>query len=563
MRKKFILHFIFRDKFTSGYINFMKIYMKSWNHFFLTTESKKYPLNTIDQENFIVMKNCDQLLFDPKVLDLVYECDQFIISGAFGINYAINCFNDYVLKKTYIHFWGADFYAYKDFARREVLQTKQYMGNILSRCRGAIVLLDEDYDELKKVFPGANRYLVAPMPEDPLNTLDLDKYTGLEGRSGNRKGSRRILVGNSATKTNQHIEVYQWLSDKDMGQDQVEVYSSLSYGDADYRNEVIKEGKLCFGKKFKPVTELMDLQAYLDYLYMMDVGVFNNNRQQGLGNIFFLLDMGKKVYVRKDVPTWKLLKRLGYKVFDTAELESQTMAEVLYFNSKDRKHNIYLGKKRRLRSFDKISSRWEKVFQDVDPNQWDRKDAIKVIGEMIPGQDKESRAFYKCMTLCNIQDVLKLSVKIDIIRVMEGHTPTVLPNISVIDLSKDVLNTKYVIFGTGKHGENCYKFFKQMHLGNRIKCFWDNDRKKVGNPFHDIMVERPNEGYCSYGIKIIIASVENTDAMLAQVQNLGYPAHQIYTFRGILQKLYRKFIEENYPTVLLQLIHRNYTNYNK
>lgn len=561
LRRRFILHYIYRDKFTSGYINFMKIYMKSWNHVFITTSSREYPLNTINQDDVIVINNCDQLLFDSKVLDLVYECDQFIVSGIFTMNHVFRAFNEFVLKKVYLHFWGLDFYAYRDVCRRDVLQAKHYMRNTIERCRGVIVLIKEDYDELRKVFYISKKRFVASMPEDPLNTIDLDKYTGDKDKNVCGKSIRKILVGNSATKTNQHAEVYNVLKEVDLRQ--VEIYSSLSYGDEKYRKEVIAEGVSCFGKKFKPVTELMDRQAYLSYLNMMDVGIFNNNRQQALGNIFYLLDMGKKVYIRKDIPTWKLLKRLGYKIFDVEELKNETIRQIFEFSAKDRKYNRSLGKRLRLQSFDKCRDMWEKVFQDADFYSGSRVDAIDYLRKMIPNQDKESECILKCMSLCRVPEIMNMSAGADIIRVMEGHTPTVLPNLSTIDIPTSALKKKFIIFGTGKHGDNCYKFFEQMHLQNRIKCFWDNDGKKQKNLFHDIFVEAPNGGYLLDGIVIIIASVEFMDEMWEQVKGFGYRQDQMYTFRGILQRIYNNFIEENYPAAFLQLMHRNYTNYNK
>ena len=43
----------------------------------------------------------------------------------------------------------------------------------------------------------------------------------------------------------------------------------------------------------------MPYSSYISFLGSIDIGIFNNNRQQGMGNITNLLYLGKKVYLSK------------------------------------------------------------------------------------------------------------------------------------------------------------------------------------------------------------------------------------------------------------------------
>lgn len=105
-------------------------------------------------------------------------------------------------------------------------------------------------------------------------------------------------MGNSATKTNCHIEIFNKLSKYDWIHE-LEIICPLSYGnEEEYRDYVIKVGYEKIGNKFKPITEYISLTKYIELLNSCDVGVFNNNRQQGGSTILYLTRLGKKcIYV--------------------------------------------------------------------------------------------------------------------------------------------------------------------------------------------------------------------------------------------------------------------------
>jgi hypothetical protein len=129
----------------------------------------------------------------------------------------------------------------------------------------------------------------------------------------------RILVGNSATETNCHLEAFALIARH--ARDDMEVHCPLSYGDAKYRELVIANGRALFGSRFKPMLDMLPLAAYNDFLTGIDIAVMHHNRQQGMGNIVSLLALGKKVFMRPDQAHTRHLNQIGLATYDLSEFE--------------------------------------------------------------------------------------------------------------------------------------------------------------------------------------------------------------------------------------------------
>jgi hypothetical protein len=124
----------------------------------------------------------------------------------------------------------------------------------------------------------------------------------------------RILVGNSATETNCHLEAFALIARH--AKPDMEVHCPLSYGDARYRDLVVANGRALFGDRFKPMLEMLPLAAYNDFLAGIDIAVMHHNRQQAMGNIVSLLALGKKVFMRPDQAHSRYLQHLGMATWD-------------------------------------------------------------------------------------------------------------------------------------------------------------------------------------------------------------------------------------------------------
>lgn len=134
-----------------------------------------------------------------------------------------------------------------------------------------------------------------------------------------RVTGHNVLVGNSATLTNNHIDLFKALSGQAASQRKIIV--PLSYGNPVYREIVLKEGERAFGEAFFPLVDFMPLEQYVQTLLSCGFAVMNHVRQQALGNIIILLYLGAKVFLRQESPVYEYFRKQGMVLFTVQELE--------------------------------------------------------------------------------------------------------------------------------------------------------------------------------------------------------------------------------------------------
>tara|TARA_B110001469_G_scaffold118787_1_gene125823 strand:- start:3750 stop:4853 length:1104 start_codon:yes stop_codon:yes gene_type:complete len=108
-------------------------------------------------------------------------------------------------------------------------------------------------------------------------------------------GRLDIQVGNSATPTNNHIDVFRRLATEDLTGRRVLV--PLSYGDDDYRDFVVRRGSEILGDHFSPIVDFMLLEQYLKLFDRCGIVILNNYRQQAVGNVIAALWAGRSLYL--------------------------------------------------------------------------------------------------------------------------------------------------------------------------------------------------------------------------------------------------------------------------
>ncbi|MDD2509394.1 MAG: TDP-N-acetylfucosamine:lipid II N-acetylfucosaminyltransferase [Aliarcobacter sp.] len=162
-----------------------------------------------------------------------------------------------------------------------------------------------------------------------------------------------IQLGNSADPSNNHIDVLSKLIKyKD---ENIKIFTPLSYGDQVYAQDVIKKGKELFGDKFVALTEFMPFEKYLEFLGQIDIAIFAHKRQQAMGNTITLLGLGKKVYMRSDITPWQLFDSLDVKVYDVANIEIDLMEEKIK-KENQQKITEYFSKENYLKQLQELFS---------------------------------------------------------------------------------------------------------------------------------------------------------------------------------------------------------------
>ena len=163
---------------------------------------------------------------------------------------------------------------------------------------------------LRRAVPG----LVAVHHELPLFTTEDVFERGAEAMSG-----PDVLVGNSATASNNHLEGFDLLRDRAEGR----VIAPLSYGNPQYGRQVAEHGIRLFGERFEPLTQWMPIDAYNQHIGRCGFVLMNHRRQQAVGNIGAALFKGATVYLRPENPLFAFYRELGIHLRSVDELAAR------------------------------------------------------------------------------------------------------------------------------------------------------------------------------------------------------------------------------------------------
>jgi dTDP-N-acetylfucosamine:lipid II N-acetylfucosaminyltransferase len=96
----------------------------------------------------------------------------------------------------------------------------------------------------------------------------------------------------------------------------------------------------------------------------MDIGIFNHDKQQALGNIYTLLYLKKKVYLRDTISTWDHLKNyMSVDIYSVNEMNNERYEEFITFDKK-----VGVNNKNTIRPFlslDYAEKVWKENFDSM------------------------------------------------------------------------------------------------------------------------------------------------------------------------------------------------------
>lgn len=213
--------------------------------------------------------------------------------------------------------------------RRHRLQTRLILP-ALRRVHIFSAPLPEDYTLLQKALGPA---FTARYSQINYASVEETFAVGAVELAGND-----ILVGNSASASNNHVEAFEILAQHDLTGRKVVV--PLSYGDADYRDEILRQGRAILAEQFDPIVDFMPLADYNAHIARCAVVVMNHQRQQALGNIGTLLYQGAKLFFDERNVVYDFLRQRGAHVYRTAELEHDNAFAPL--TAEQRAHNKHI-----------------------------------------------------------------------------------------------------------------------------------------------------------------------------------------------------------------------------
>jgi len=134
---------------------------------------------------------------------------------------------------------------------------------------------------------------------------------------------QNILVGNSATEENNHLEIFSIIKNK-IDYSNRKIFVPLGYGNEWYSNYIVEQGFKFFGNAFVPMTEMIEKDNYIKILQSCGYAFMNHIRQQAGGNILTMMLHGSKIYMNENSPLYRWLLEKGAFIFSINAIQIET-----------------------------------------------------------------------------------------------------------------------------------------------------------------------------------------------------------------------------------------------
>lgn len=307
-----ILHLCILDKFIPPFIEFTRKELGAIdNQFLIYGEKDIYPY--VDGRDCTYIGNKNKFSKHIKMALEFNKAEKIILHGLFDKRVVQLLFlQPWLLSKCYWIIWGGDLY--KD---RDATKINPIKKSVARRINSLITYLEGDVELARQLYDRKAGY-------HECIAYTSNTFSGKPTNSSNET-SLTILVGNSATISNNHMEILEQLKSLNIHKHQI--VCPLSYGDPDYASEIENKGLELFGSNFKGLRKFLTLSEYNKFLDNVEIAVFAHKRQQGMGNIITLLGLGKKVFIDKETSTWTLLNKMGLIVFDKDQLSLTPLSQ--------------------------------------------------------------------------------------------------------------------------------------------------------------------------------------------------------------------------------------------
>jgi len=337
-----ILHIVDDEKFTDTIFNTFESVNPDKNKFIIISNKKtcnyvkKTPVSIVPTRA-VYLGGLKELFFnyDIVVIHMMNDLKLLLISQAPKYTRFVWCG------------WGADYYDLitqgeeitllkpktrllfnwqmqeqkRSFSTRSKQLAKKLLGYnvdkikvINSRISFFAPVIYEDYELIKKSMPDFRPQFVSwnngSLEDDSINEYINSMVSG-----------NNILVGNSSSYTNNHIEAFDLIYKYKL--DGRDIITPLSYGDEFYREKIIAHGTKLFGANFIPLITFLTLDRYIALLKSCSIVIMNHLRQQAVGNIIMMLHMGAKVFLDHNNPVYNHFKKQGASIFTLEDLEHE------------------------------------------------------------------------------------------------------------------------------------------------------------------------------------------------------------------------------------------------
>lgn len=301
------VHIMFNDKFNKPFVDFINRNFNQNDHIFLCHKwYEEFPMpegeNVISDWSYsnlnLASKNIEKVichsLFDNELVDYLYR-HQNILKN-----------------KAYWMIWGGDLYNAPRDKKNDFVR-KNFKGYLTSNDKE---VLEKKYNFISNTY---SVDYVFPITKEMLDHSKRIEHSYIQ-----------IQINNSCDKTT--LEILNVLSK--FKNENIKVVTILSYGNMDYKDDIINEGKKIFGEKFEYIDTYMSPKDYAKHLVQNDILILNQNRQQGVGNINASIYLGVKVFIKSELSTYKTYNANNIKIYDTNSLFNLDFLEFVKYPEK-------------------------------------------------------------------------------------------------------------------------------------------------------------------------------------------------------------------------------------
>lgn len=306
------IHIMFNDKFGKAWVDFVNKNFDTEEHLFLCKRwFDEFPFP--QGKNVIEIKSLQGL--DLSNAEKIF-CHSFFDGELVEYLYA---HQDILKQKAYWIIWGGDLYEAPRDEKNDFVRANVYA-----------YITGGDRDIVTKVYGSGQKRFFSASYIFPVN-LDMLNST--------KKSQREKLViqinNSSDVSTLEMLDVLAKFKDEN-----IIIKTILSYGNLEFKDEIIKKGKRVFRDKFEYLDKILPPDKYAQHLANIDILILNQNRQQGVGNTQSSLYLGNKVFIRSDVTTYKDFNSCGIKIYDSKEIINLDFNEFINYPEKEANKQI-------------------------------------------------------------------------------------------------------------------------------------------------------------------------------------------------------------------------------
>lgn len=333
-----IIHIMYNDKFNKPFVDFLNKNFDTKKHLILCARGEECltrPFPTGD--NVIEIQDVRLIDFSSK------KIKKIICHSLFMMDLVEKLYEEpKLLKNSYWLMWGGDLYEAPRDTKNDFVR-KNFKGYL------TVSPGDKDYLINKygiKNVNSRNVQYIVPTDIQILNEAMQKKEGG---------NSIHIQINNSACETT--IEILEILSKfKD---ENINITTILSYGNIEYNDDIINKGKSIFGEKFKYLDKMISPEDYAKHIASIDLYIANQDRQQGLGNIFLALYSKAKIFIKSNISSYKFLNE-NFTIYDTNNIKNLSFEEFIKNDYKE------INQRKAQTFFDEneIKQLWESVFNE-------------------------------------------------------------------------------------------------------------------------------------------------------------------------------------------------------